>query len=76
MITQGLHRPGRDFVRRSLGELMFIGLTASHEKTAARLQVRQTLSWPRSWANFSLLELYPHGNAWATSHLLGQVRPA
>ena len=28
--------------------------------------------WPRSWANFSLLSLYSHRNAWANLHLLGQ----
>jgi hypothetical protein len=26
----------------------------------------------RSWANFSLLQLYYHRNAWANLHLLGQ----
>ena len=35
-------------------------------------QVRKTPSWPRSWANFSLLSLYSHWNAWANWHLLGQ----
>jgi Ca2+-binding EF-hand superfamily protein len=35
-------------------------------------QVRKTPSWPRSWANFSLLQLYSHRNAWANLHLLGQ----
>ena len=35
-------------------------------------QVRKTPSWPRSWANFSLLPLYSHRNAWANLHLLGQ----
>jgi hypothetical protein len=29
-------------------------------------------SWPRSWANFSLLYLYPHWNARANLYLLGQ----
>jgi hypothetical protein len=28
----------------------------------ARKQVRKTPSWPRSWANFSLLQLYSHRN--------------
>ena len=28
-------------------------------------QVRKTLSWPRSWANLSLLWLHSHRNAWA-----------
>ena len=36
-------------------------------------QVRKLLlSWPRSWANFSLLQLYAHRNAWANLHFLGQ----
>jgi hypothetical protein len=34
--------------------------------------VRKTPSWPRSWANFSLLWLYSFWNAWANLHLLGQ----
>jgi hypothetical protein len=36
------------------------------------LQVRQTPSWPRSWANFSHLQLYYHRHAWANLHLLDQ----
>jgi hypothetical protein len=35
-------------------------------------QVKKTPSWPRSWANFSLLYLYFHRNAWANLDLLGQ----
>ena len=35
-------------------------------------KVRKTPSWPRSWANFSLLQLYFHRNAWANLHLLGR----
>jgi hypothetical protein len=35
-------------------------------------QVRKTPSWPRSWANFSLLQLYSHRNAWANLHSLCQ----
>jgi hypothetical protein len=35
-------------------------------------KVRTTPSWPRSWANFSLLWLYSHRNAWANLHLLVQ----
>ena len=38
-----------------------------------RLQVRQPPSWPRSWANFSLLQLYHHRNAWANLYFLGHV---
>jgi hypothetical protein len=36
-------------------------------------KVRKTRSWPRSWANFSPLQLYSHRNAWANLHLLGQL---
>ena len=35
-------------------------------------EVRKTPSWPRSWANFSLLSLYSRRNAWVNLHLLGQ----
>jgi hypothetical protein len=46
---------------------------AGEAADAPRLaEVRKTPSWPRSWANFSLLELYSHRNAWANLHLLGQ----
>jgi hypothetical protein len=38
----------------------------------ALLQVRKTPSWPRSWANFSPLSLYPRRNARANLHILGQ----
>ena len=34
--------------------------------------VRKTPSWPRSRANFSMLQLYSRRNAWANWHLLGQ----
>ena len=47
-----------------------------HTKEPARicgLEVRKTPSWPRSWANFSLLQLYSYRNAWANLHLLGQL---
>jgi hypothetical protein len=39
---------------------------------ADRAAVRKTPGWPRSWANFSLSQLYSHGNAWANLHILGQ----
>jgi uncharacterized protein (DUF608 family) len=36
-------------------------------------QVRKMRSWPRSWANFSLLQLYSHRRkTWANLHRLGQ----
>ena len=34
-------------------------------------QVRKTPSWPRSWANCSLLSLHSHGDAWANWHIFG-----
>ena len=39
---------------------------------ARRARVRKRPSWSRSWANFSLLWLYPYWNAWANLHILGQ----
>ena len=39
-------------------------------------QVRKTLSWPRSWADFSLMQLYSHRNAWAVNlHILASLTP-
>ena len=35
-------------------------------------EVRKMPSWPRSWANFSLLQLYSHINSCANLHCLGQ----
>ena len=35
-------------------------------------RVRRTPSWPRSWANFSLLQLYSNTNAWDNLHRLGR----
>ena len=40
----------------------------------ALTQVRKTPSWTRSWANFSLLQLYSHRNAWANLHVVGNLR--
>jgi hypothetical protein len=37
-----------------------------------RREVRKMPSWPRSRANFSLLQLYSHRNTRANLHLLGQ----
>ena len=42
------------------------------ERAALGGQVRKTLSWPRSWANSSLLDLYSRTNVWANLHRLGQ----
>jgi hypothetical protein len=38
----------------------------------AAAKVRKAPSWPRSWASFSLLSLYFHGNAWASLQFLGR----
>jgi hypothetical protein len=54
--------------RPGLGAIVGSGLTTGGK----RLKVRNTPSWPRSWANFSLLWLHSHRNAWANWHLLGQ----
>jgi hypothetical protein len=35
-------------------------------------KVRKTPSWPRSWANCSLLSLHSQRTAWANLYLLGQ----
>jgi hypothetical protein len=43
-----------------------------HPFGATHCEVRKTPSWPRSWANFSLLQLYLHRNAWANLHIVGQ----
>ena len=39
---------------------------------ATARRVRNTPSWPRSWASSCLLSLCSHRNAWANWHLLGQ----
>jgi hypothetical protein len=36
------------------------------------VRARKPPSWPRSWANFSHLQLYSHRNAWVNLHFLGQ----
>ena len=46
VVTQGIHRLGRDLARKVLGEgdisgLRFIGLTASHELNASRLLIKE-----------------------------------
>jgi bifunctional pyridoxal-dependent enzyme with beta-cystathionase and maltose regulon repressor activities len=38
-------------------------------------EVRKTPSWPRSWAHFSLLQLYSRRNTWANLSLLDQPNP-
>ena len=43
-----------------------------YRELIALYKVRKTPSWPRSWANFSILQLYSHRRGWANLHLLGQ----
>ena len=57
---------GADF---SLGQAIMTPAPGSKPDLAN--QVRKSPSWPRSWANFSLLQLCSHRNAWANLHLLG-----
>ena len=45
---------------------------AAAVKRESAAQVRKIPSWPRSWANFSLLSLHSHWNARANPHILGQ----
>jgi hypothetical protein len=53
------------------------GSVASDDAAAyddgAAYKARKTPSWPRSWATFSLLQLYSRRNSWANLHLLGQT---
>ena len=42
------------------------------ERPRYRRQVRKTPSWPRNWADCSLLQLCSHRNAWANRCSLGQ----
>ena len=42
-----------------VGTYVFLVLTFC----GAGAQVKKTPRWPRSWANFSLLQLYSHMNA-------------
>ena len=56
--VEAFHRQRRAFSSKALAGVL--------------AEVSKTPSWPRSWANFSLLQLYSHRNAWANLHLLGQ----
>jgi hypothetical protein len=48
------------------------GRAPTRGELKAVAEVRKLLlSWPRSWANFSLLQLCSCQNAWANLHLLG-----
>jgi hypothetical protein len=55
----------------ALVDTLFAGLIDTRTCGLAT-KVRKTPSWPRSWANFNFLSLYPRGNTWANLHRLGQ----
>jgi hypothetical protein len=76
-----LRDKSRAWLDRNFGlvaaEPAFLALPAAEvagvlESDGLRAKVRKTPRRPRSWANFSLLMLYSHRNAWANLHLLGQ----
>ena len=56
--------------------VLFFLLTPAAQEDAAMsrmaIKVSKTPNWPRSWANFSLLELCYSCTAWANLHILGQ----
>ena len=60
------------FRKGSPGVDLLFGKTLNADLDHQMKKVRQMPSWPRSWANFSLLHLYAHRNAWANCDLLGQ----
>ena len=49
--------PGSERLARSVHQ-------RTRRRRDRRQQVRKTPSWPRSWANFNLLPLHSHRNAW------------
>jgi hypothetical protein len=55
-----------------VAQLTIPAADASTWRMVCNAQVRKTPSWPRSWANFSLLWLYSYRNAWTNLHFLGQ----
>jgi hypothetical protein len=66
-----------DGSKRSSGELSMKDLVGRRDAAIVAvlqgLKVRQAPSWPTSWANFSLLQLYSHRNAWTNSHLVASL---
>jgi hypothetical protein len=61
--------------RSASGSVRGCGGRSGTRRGAAPGQVRQTPSWPRSWANFSLLWLYSHWNVWANLHIWANLAP-
>jgi beta-glucosidase len=68
----------RVFVRAGHAETVTLTIDPRHyavlqeQALGPPTKVRKTPSWPRSWANFSNIQLRSHRNAWANLHLLGQ----
>ena len=56
--------------RKETSYLQYAFLLLYLERKAAK--VRKAPSWPRSWANSSLLWVYSHRNAWSNLQFLGQ----
>lgn len=48
VVTQGIHRVGRDFVRKRVPEIVFIGLAASVEKKMERARIKMDAFFPIS----------------------------
>ena len=48
VVTQGMHRVGRDFVRKRVPEIVFIGLAASVEKKMERARIKMDMFFPIS----------------------------
>jgi hypothetical protein len=61
-------------VTQSLGAAPLLPARSGAE-AAAPAQVRKTPSWPRNWANFSLLQLYSHRHGWPNLHLSANLTP-
>ena len=64
--------PNASVGRRQLSAGKVLRVTAL---LVAAQQVRKPPSWARSWAKFSLLELYHHRNAWPTCIFWANLTP-
>jgi serine/threonine protein kinase len=62
----------RDRVSRPTQITSLLSTFKAPAEAISLVHVRETPSWPRSWANSSLLQLYPHRNAQANPHILGR----
>jgi hypothetical protein len=66
------HAAATQFITHTTGRLLAELAPEPTPIDTRGYKVRKMPSWPRSWANFSPLQLYPHRNVWANLHLLGQ----